>query len=118
VDDLGYADVSSYGAIGVETPNVDKLVSNGIKFTDAHSTAATCTPSRFSLLTGEYAFRNNAKILSGDAPLLIDTNKGTLPKMFKKAGYTSAVVGKWHLGLGQGDVNWNSSVSPGPLEIG
>ncbi|WP_422359626.1 sulfatase family protein [Reichenbachiella sp.] len=118
VDDLGYGDLSGYGAKGVSTPNVDRLVNGGLKFTDAHSPAATCTPSRYSLLTGEYAFRNNARILPGDAPLLIDTAKLTLPKMLKKAGYTSAVVGKWHLGLGNGQIDWNGKVSPGPLEIG
>lgn len=118
VDDLGYADLSSYGAKGVLTPHVDALANQGLKFTDAHSTAATCTPSRYSLLTGEYAFRNNAAILPGDAPLLIDTSKMTLPKMLGKAGYNTAVIGKWHLGLGSGQVDWNSEVSPGPLEIG
>ncbi|WP_431174244.1 sulfatase family protein [Flagellimonas flava] len=118
VDDLGYADLSSYGALGVKTPNVDNLLVNGLKFTDAHSPAATCTPSRYSLLTGEYAFRNKAKVLSGDAPLLIDTAKATLPKMLKRAGYTNAVVGKWHLGLGAGNLDWNINVIPGPLEIG
>lgn len=118
VDDLGYADLSAYGAKGVSTPNVDALANKGQLFTDAHSSAATCTPSRYSLLTGEYAFRRNAAILPGDAPLLIDTSKMTLPKLFRKAGYTSAVVGKWHLGLGNGSVDWNQHVSPGPLEIG
>ncbi len=117
-DDLGYADLSSYGAKGVKTPNVDFLVENGIKFTDAHSSVATCTPSRYLLLTGEYAFRNQVAILSGDAPLLIDTSQLTLPKILRKANYKSAVVGKWHLGLGNGDVDWNEKVSPGPLEIG
>ena len=118
VDDLGFGDLVSYGAKGVNTPHVDKLVENGLKFTNAHSPAATCTPSRYSLLTGEYAFRNNAQILPGDAPLLIDPTKATIPKLLKKAGYKSAVVGKWHLGLGSGNVDWNSAVSPGPLEIG
>ncbi len=118
VDDLGFGDLSSYGATGVETKYVDRLVQNGLKLTDAHSTAATCTPSRYSLLTGEYAFRNDAKILPGDAPLLIDTLKTTLPKVLARAGYKSAVVGKWHLGLGLGQVNWNEKVSPGPLELG
>ena len=118
VDDLGFGDLSSYGAKRVSTPNVDKLVKNGLKFTDGHSPAATCTPSRYSLLTGEYAFRNRAAILPGDAPLLIDTSKLTLPKVLRKAGYTSAVVGKWHLGLGNGNVDWNQSVAPGPLETG
>jgi len=118
VDDLGYGDVSSYGATDVSTPNVDKLATNGVRFTDAHSSAATCTPSRYSLLTGRYAFRKNAAVLAGDAPLLISTERPTLPKMLQKNGYKTAVVGKWHLGLGNGNVDWNGKVSPGPLEIG
>ncbi len=118
IDDLGYGDLGSYGAIGVETPSVDKLAQQGVRFTDAHSSAATCTPSRYSLLTGEHGFRNNAAILPGDAPALIRPGKATLPSMLKKAGYQTAVVGKWHLGLGNGNVDWNGDVSPGPLDIG
>lgn len=118
VDDLGYGDVSSYGAIGVETPNIDRLAAAGVKFTDAHSSAATCTPSRYSLLTGEHGFRRKARILKGDAPLLIPTDKPTLPAMLKRAGYATGVVGKWHLGLGDGALDWNGEISPGPLEIG
>jgi arylsulfatase A-like enzyme len=118
VDDLGFGDLSSYGAKGVKTPNVDRLAKNGIKYTDAHSSAATCTPSRYSLLTGQYAFRNDAAILPGDAPLLISTEIATLPKMLQKAGYKTAVVGKWHLGLGDGNTDWNKEIKPGPLEIG
>lgn len=75
VDDLGYGDIGANGAVGVKTPNVDELAKNGLNFTDAHSSSATCTPSRYSLLTGSYAFRNNAAILEGDAPLIIDTKK-------------------------------------------
>jgi arylsulfatase A-like enzyme len=118
VDDLGYGDVGSYGAVGVETPNIDRLAANGVRFTDAHSSAATCTPSRYSLLTGEHGFRRNAAILRGDAPLLIPVGKPTLPAMLKRAGYTTAVVGKWHLGLGDGELDWNGTIEPGPLEIG
>lgn len=118
VDDLGFGDIGANGAVGVKTPNLDKLATNGLNFTDAHCSAATCTPSRFSLLTGSYAFRNKAKVLEGDAPLLIDPNKGTMPKMFKASGYKTAVVGKWHLGLGDGNIDWNSRITLGPAELG
>jgi len=118
VDDLGYADVGAYGAKGVSTPNVDKLAKEGVVFTDGHCSASTCTPSRYSLLTGSYAFRNNAAILEGDAPLIISENTKTMPQMLQKAGYKTAIVGKWHLGLGDGNVNWNEEIKPGPLERG
>ncbi|MCM5664055.1 sulfatase family protein [Galbibacter mesophilus] len=118
VDDLGFGDLGVNGAVGVKTPNVDALAANGINFTDAHSSAATCTPSRYSLLTGSYAFRGKAAILAGDAPLIIDTEMRTLPDMLKDAGYKTGVVGKWHLGLGDGNVNWNTKVTPGPKEVG
>ncbi len=118
VDDLGYGDLSCYGATEVQTPNVDKLANGGVKFTDGHCSAATCTPSRYSLLTGRYAFRKDAAVLPGDAPLLISTDRATLPGMLKQNGYNTAVVGKWHLGLGNGNVDWNGKVAPGPLEIG
>jgi arylsulfatase A-like enzyme len=118
IDDLGYGDIGVNGAVGVETPAIDYIAKNGVNFTDAHCTAATCTPSRYSLLTGSYAFRNNAAILPGDAPLLINPEKGTIASMLKEAGYTTGVVGKWHLGLGLGQVNWNEEVVPGPREIG
>ncbi len=119
LDDLGYGDVGAYGATGLKTPHMDALANSGIKFTDGHATSATCTPSRYGLLTGVYPWRNkDANILPGTAPLIIDTEQVTIPKMLKKNGYQTAIVGKWHLGLGDGVVDWNQRVSPGPNEVG
>lgn len=118
-DDLGYGDVSCYGATDVHTPNIDRLAAQGIRFTDAYATSATCTPSRYSLLTGEYAWRReDTGIASGDAPLIIPEDKLTLADMLHEAGYISGVVGKWHLGLGRGKPDWNGELKPGPLELG
>jgi arylsulfatase A-like enzyme len=119
MDDLGYGDVGAYGATEIQTPNMDNLAQNGIRFTDGYASSATCSPSRYALLTGEYPWRNkDAKILPGTAPLLIRTDQQTIPKMLKEKGYQTAVVGKWHLGLGTGEVDWNQRVTPGPNEIG
>ena len=119
LDDLGYGDLSAYGATLIRTPNIDRLANEGLRFTNAYATSATCTPSRYALLTGTYPWRNeNAKILPGTAPLLIGLDQMTLPKMLKTKGYNTGVVGKWHLGLGTGEVDWNGRISPGPNEVG
>lgn len=118
-DDLGYGDVSAYGATRLKTPNLDMLANEGVRFTNGYATSATCTPSRYALLTGQYPWRNaDAKILPGTAPLLIDTAQMTIPKMLKAQGYHTGIVGKWHLGLGSGLVDWNRRISPGPNEVG
>jgi arylsulfatase A-like enzyme len=119
-DDLGYGDVSCYGATAFQTPNVDRLAKEGLRFTDAHSPSATCTPSRYAMLTGEYAWRKKGTgILPGDAALIIEPGRATIASVLQKAGYRTGVVGKWHLGLGpQGGPDWNGSVAPGPAEIG
>ena len=119
-DDVGYGDVGAYGGKMIPTPNIDRLAAEGLLFTDGHCAASTCTPSRFSLLTGIHGFRHNARVLPPDAPLIVPLDKLTLPKMFKRAGYHTGVIGKWHLGIGDGHtpVDWNGDVRPGPIEVG
>jgi arylsulfatase A-like enzyme len=118
-DDLGYGDVGCYGATRVRTPNVDRLAAQGVRFTDAHAASATCTPSRYALLTGEYAWRKKGTgVLPGDAALILPPGRASLASMLRAAGYATGVVGKWHLGLGRGHPDWNGEIEPGPLENG
>ena len=117
-DDLGYGDVSAYEKGSLSTPNMDALANGGIRFTNGYASSATCSPSRYALLTGTYPWRNSkAKILTG-ASLIIDTTEMTLPKMLKTKGYNTAIVGKWHLGLGLSKIDYNSNISPGPNQVG
>ena len=119
-DDVGYGDVGAYGSEQIPTPHIDALAAGGLQFTDGHCSAATCSPSRFSMLTGIYGFRANVRILAPNAPLAIPVDTYTMADLFKDAGYQTAVIGKWHLGLGskESPANWNGEVKPGPLEIG
>ena len=119
-DDVGYGDISANGATKVQTPNIDKIAKQGLRFTNAHASSSTCTPSRFSILTGKYAWRKEGTgIAPGDAALIIPTDITTLPGMLQNAGYKTAAIGKWHLGLGPaGGPDWNGDIKPGPLEIG
>jgi hypothetical protein len=139
-DDLGYGDVGCYGAEKIKTPNIDKLAEKGILFADAHTECSTCTPTRYGPLTGRYCLRTWLKYsaLSTSAPLLIEEDRVTAASFLKSAGYSTSIVGKWHLGYGReegfednrGDTppnywetrksgpNWNGELKPGPLEVG
>lgn len=122
-DDLGYGDLGCYGATKVKTPNIDRLASEGKRFTDAHTASAVCTPSRYALLTGKYPVRgNNGAGIWGPAPvasgLLIEEDEFTLADVFKNQGYATAALGKWHLGFGRGKNDWKEPLRPGPQALG
>ena len=119
-DDLGYGDVSCYGATSISTPNIDRLASEGIRFTQGYCSASTCTPTRYSFLTGNYAFRTpGTGIAPPNSPAIIKPGTETIASTLQRAGYRTAVIGKWHLGLGgKSGPDWNGELKPGPLEIG
>ena len=117
-DDLGYGDLECYGEKNVKTPNVNKLAKQGFRFTDGHAVAATSTPSRYSMLTGEYSWRRpDTDVAAGNAGMIIKPGQYTMADMFKHAGYATAAIGKWHLGLGTetGTQDWNA---PLPAALG
>ena len=120
-DDLGYGDVSCYGAVKVRTSNIDRLATEGRRFTNAYTASSVCSPTRYALMTGRYCWRTSLQrqVLPYTAPLHIETTRLTLASLFKKHGYTGAAIGKWHLGYGTRDpVDWNQPLKPGPLELG
>ena len=118
-DDLGYGDLSCYGAESLKTPHIDQLASEGQQFRSGYCSASTCTPTRYSFLTGTYAFRKKGTgIAPPNSPALIQPGTATIASILRSAGYKTAVIGKWHLGLGSDAPDWNGLLKPGPLEIG
>ena len=121
-DDLGWGDLDSYNAASaVPTPNANRLASQGMRWTDMHASDAVCTPSRYSILTGRNCWRTELKkgVLNGYSPNLIELDRVTVASMLKSAGYFTAGVGKWHLGLGeQAKTNFSKPLHPGPTDHG
>lgn len=119
-DDIGYGDLECNGATTIKTPNVNQLAKNGIRFENAHSTSAVSTPSRYGLLTGEYPWRKEGTgIAAGNAGMIINPEQFTMADMFKEAGYATAAVGKWHLGIGEtAKQDWNNTITPNLTDIG
>lgn len=122
-DDVGWGDPGCYGSTRIKTPNLDSLARGGMRFEDAHASASVCTPTRYSMLTGQYSWRRDAVglnkgVSSGASPLLIPVERATMPGIMKRAGYRTALVGKWHLGFGNSKPDYNKELKPGPLEIG
>jgi arylsulfatase A-like enzyme len=122
-DDVGIGDAGCYGATKIKTPNIDRLAAEGQRFENSHASAAVCTPTRYSLLTGQYSWRRDAVgvnrgVANGNSPLLIPTDMKTAPGLLQQAGYRTAAIGKWHLGFGTTKPDYNGELRPGPLEIG
>lgn len=122
-DDVGWGDAGCYGATQVKTPHIDRLAREGQRFINGHASAAVCTPTRYSMLTGQYSWRQsgaglNKGVSNGDSPLLIPTTMTTAPALLKQAGYRTALIGKWHLGFGDAAPDYNKELRPGPLEVG
>lgn len=121
-DDLGAGDLRCYNSASkIPTPDIDKLASQGMRFTDMHSPSSVCTPTRYGILTGRYAWRTRLKkgVLNGESPYLIERDRLTVASMLHGQGYTTAGIGKWHLGLGTAaKTDYAKSLRPGPLDAG
>jgi arylsulfatase A len=117
-DDLGYGSVGFNGATKVRTPNIDRIAQEGIRFTDANTPSSVCTPTRYSLMMGEYPWRQEIGLPIRPAPMLLPANRPNIASMLKSEGYATGCVGKWHLGFGEEPVDWQNSLTPGPLERG
>jgi len=134
-DDLGYGDVGCYGSEKIPTPNMDKIASKGIRFTDAHSSSAVCSPSRYSIVTGRYCWRSSLKrgVLWGYSWPIIEKDRATIASILKKKGYHTAAIGKWHLGLKwptpnyqpimnlmerEPNVDYTKPIKEGPISLG
>ncbi|MEO5803201.1 MAG: arylsulfatase [Verrucomicrobiota bacterium] len=121
-DDFGWGSVGCYGGKGLKTPNLDRLAKEGRMFRHAYATGSVCSPTRYALMTGRYYWRTSVKdgkVLPGNGPLHIETNRVTLASLAKQNGYRTAAVGKWHLGLGLAEkTDFNAPLNPGPLSVG
>ena len=122
-DDIGWGDAGCYGATKLQTPNIDRLAREGQRFLHGHASAAVCSPTRYSMLTGQYGFRREGvgvsrSVANGATPLTIPVDMITAPGLLQKAGYRTGLVGKWHLGFGLSKPDYNKQLRPGPLEVG
>lgn len=123
-DDLGYGDLSCYDG-KIKTPNLDEFASEGIRFTDAHTSSSVCTPTRYGILTGRYNWRSKLKksVLNGKSPSLIPSERETVASMLKKEGYSTAYIGKWHLGWNwvkdeNGIIDFSKPLTHSPNDLG
>jgi arylsulfatase A len=122
-DDYGWGSAGCYGAPAeLKTPNLDRLASEGLRFTNAYAPSSVCSPTRFGLMTGRYDWRTRGDrggVIGFYAPLQIETNRLTLASLCKDQGYRTAAFGKWHLGIGNPPrTDWNKPLEPGPRAIG